>query len=444
MLSRFQKYIEDKILAAKSDRLLAAVSGGIDSMVMIHLLRSSGYKIAIAHCNFGLRGKESDDDEAFVREYAETHALPYFIEHFNTKEYARARKISIQMAAREIRYEWLEQIRNDCDYQSIAIAHNLDDSIETLFLNISRGTGIRGITGIPVRAGNIIRPLLFASRAEISDYVRTHQISFREDSSNVEEMYRRNFIRHSIVPLFRKMNPSFSQSVAQMFGNLNQVRQIYLDEMSRIEKEVVVIRPGETRIHIEALRKHNSFELFLQEFLSVSGFSPATIAQIAGSSESESGRSFYSPTHRIIKDRDDFILTLRESGLEKKYYIDEDTTQIAQPIEIEFEQLDESADFQIPRDTSIACLDLHSLHFPLVLRKWQKGDYFQPFGMQGLKKLSDFFIDNKLSLIEKENTWILASGNKVAWVVGYRIDDRFRITPGTRRIWMATIREAGK
>jgi tRNA(Ile)-lysidine synthase len=444
MLSRFQKYIEDKKLAAKADRLLAAVSGGIDSMVMIHLLNSSGYKTAIAHCNFGLRDQESDEDAAFVRQYAETHDLPYFIEHFNTIEYARARKISIQMAAREIRYEWLEQIRNDCDYQSIAIAHNLDDSIETLFLNISRGTGIRGLTGIPVKTGNIIRPLLFASREEITVYAHKHQIPFREDSSNIEEKYRRNFIRHSIVPLFREINPSFSQAAAQMFENLNQVRQIYLDEMNRIEKKVIAIRPGETRIRIEDLRKQNSSELFLQEFLSVSDFSPATVAQIAGSLDSESGRSFYSPTHRIVKDRNDLILTLRESGLEKKYYIDEDTTQITEPIQIDFLQVDAGSDYKVPRDPAIACLDLHTLHFPLVLRKWQKGDYFQPFGMQGLKKLSDFFIDNKLSLIEKENTWILVSGNKVVWVVGYRIDDRFRITPRTSKIWMASIREAGK
>lgn len=441
MITDFQEFVLKHRLLKPGDKILLALSGGIDSIVLFHLLMAAGYKVGIAHCNFGLRGKESDEDEAFVRNIAENHSVPYFIESFNTPEYARARKLSIQMAARELRYEWLEQIRDDCDYRYIAIAHNLDDNIETLLMNITRGTGIRGLAGIPVKSGSLVRPLLFAKREEITEFARSNGISFREDSSNSSDKYRRNFIRHKIIPLFSELNPSFIESAGQLIENMNQVKTMYLNEIEKIEKEVTQVFPFETRINIDALKNKTSAGFFLHEFLSVVGFSSGIIGQIQKSFDAEPGKVFYSPTHRLLKDRNYLILTSRDSGVETKYYIDEDVPELFQPLSIDFELIDRPADFKIPRDNSMACLDFHQLHFPLVLRKWQKGDYFHPIGMEGLKKLSDFFIDHKLSLVEKENTWILASGNKIVWVVGYRIDDRFKITPKTTKIWTARLTE---
>ena len=441
MITGFQEFILKHRLFKPGDKILLALSGGIDSMVLFHLLHSSGYKVSIAHCNFKLRGKESDEDEAFVRNIAEKHAVPYFIECFNTTEYARARKLSIQMAARELRYEWLEQIRDDCDYRYIAIAHNMDDNIETLLMNITRGTGIKGLTGIPVKSGSLVRPMLFAKREEIVEFAHSNEIFYREDSSNSSEKYRRNFIRHRIIPLFNELNPSFIESAGQMIENMNQVKTLYLKEIEKIEKEVTQVLPFETRINIDALKNKSSAGFFLHEFLSVMGFSPGIIGQIQNSFDAEPGKVFYSPTHRLLKDRTHLILTSRDSGVGMKYYIDEDVPELFQPLSIDFELIDRPDDFRIPTENSVACLDYYQLHFPLVLRKWQKGDYFQPIGLGGLKKLSDFFIDNKLSLVEKENTWILASGNKIVWVVGYRIDDRFKITPKTTKIWIAKLIE---
>lgn len=437
MLKRFQEYIQSVFSIPAGSRILVAVSGGIDSMVLLHLIHASGFKAIVAHCNFGLRGKESDDDEALVRETAAKYNLPFFIEFFQTAEYARARKISIQMAARELRYEWLEQIRSDCDYSCIAIAHNLDDNIETMLLNLTRGTGIKGLSGIPMRSGYIIRPLLFAKREEIQEYARTNNISFREDSSNTDDKYRRNFIRHKIIPLFRELNPSFTETAGNLIENLNSVKDLYLKEMQKLQKMAVEVIPGETRISIQVLREMENPTLFLHEYLSPLGFSPRIIYQVVQTFDSEPGKIFYSSTHKLIKDRDFFLLAKRDSATETRYYIDEDITELHQPLDLFIEIKEWKEGFIIPGDSSIACLDFHELHFPLILRKWQKGDYFQPLGLQGLKKLSDFFIDKKLSLIEKANTWVLASGNKIVWVIGHRIDERFKIKPGTSKIWLA-------
>jgi tRNA(Ile)-lysidine synthase len=441
MITGFQEFILKHRLFKPGDKILLALSGGVDSVVLFHLLTATGYKVSIAHCNFGLRGKESDEDEAFVRNIAEKHSVPFFIENFNTAEYARARKLSIQMAARELRYEWLEQIRDDCDYRYIAIAHNMNDNIETLLMNITRGTGIKGLAGIPVKTGSLVRPLLFAKREEIAEFADRKEISYREDSSNSNDKYRRNFLRHRIIPLFNELNPSFIESAGQLIENMSLVKTMYLNEIEKIEKEVTRVLPFETRIDINALKNKSSAGFFLHEFLSVVGFSSGIIGQIQKSFDAEPGKVFYSPTHRLLKDRNHLILTSRDSGVEMKYYIDEDITELFQPLSVDFELIDRTSDFKIPRDNSIACLDFHQLHFPLVLRKWQKGDYFHPIGMEGLKKLSDYFIDQKLSLVEKENTWILASGNKIVWVAGFRIDDRFKITPKTSKIWIARIKE---
>ena len=441
MISGLKEFILKHQLFKPEDKILVALSGGIDSMVLFHLLYHAGFKVSIAHCNFGLRGNESDEDEAFVKRIAEEIKVPYFTEFFQTSEYAKAHKQSIQMAARELRYVWLEQIRDECNYRYIAIAHNMDDNVETLLINLSRGTGMKGLAGIPVKSGSIIRPLLFARREDIVRYARKNLIEYREDSSNTSTKYRRNFIRHKIVPLFRELNPAFNTAASQLIENMTLVKNMYYREMERIGKDAVQISPLETRIRIEALRNNEYSGLFFNEFLSVLGFSSKIIGQIIRAFNSEPGKIFYSPTHRLLKDREFFILTSRDSGIEPKYYIDEDTPEISLPINMQFELHDNDEGFIIPNDPAIACLDYHQMHFPLILRKWQKGDYFQPLGMEGLKKLSDFFIDNKLSLVEKENTWILASGNRIVWVVGLRIDERFKITEKTTKVWVARLVE---
>lgn len=439
MLQQFLENIESRKLIEKGQRVLLAVSGGIDSMVLLHLLERSGFDYGIVHCNFHLRGEESDGDEQFVREQVEQHGTVSFFKDFDTEEYARLSGISIEMAARQLRYEYFEQIRVEHSFDLVATAHHQDDLIETFFLNLTRKTGIHGLTGIKEKNGNIIRPLLFADRSEIEKYAAKHFIEFREDSSNIEVVFQRNFLRHKILPLFSELNSAFKKNLLASISNLKEAEVIYDFVLENEKKELVKETNGQVLIDIELLKQSSFPKTVLLEILSEFNFNPTVVEEVLQSLDSSSGKQFYSRTHRLVRDREQLFISEQKEGEEKIYYIENDDMELFEPLDISIEKLDVRG-FNIIKDSKVGCIDADEITFPLLIRKWKQGDYFQPLGMQGMKKVSDFFIDQKIPLHEKENTWLLCSGKKIVWIMGHRLDERFKITPETRQVLKIQIR----
>ncbi|HEY4784801.1 MAG TPA: tRNA lysidine(34) synthetase TilS [Bacteroidales bacterium] len=432
-MSLFEKF-KQVIHTVPEKKFLLAVSGGIDSMVMMHLFYRLKSSCAVVHCNFQLRGEESDGDEAFVREQASKLYYKAFVTRFETEEYALENHLSIQMAARELRYTWFEKLLKVHQFDFISVAHNRDDAIETFFINLARGSGIAGLTGMRPTNGNVIRPLLSASRAEIEQYANENGITFREDSSNASDKYLRNYIRHQLIPDFEEAFPHFRETMAQNLEKLNDAYSFYkqavndeIDKITRLNEKLLFI-------DIPQLLTTPASKTVLFEILKNYGFSPATVDEIFNVTRAISGKQFVSATHKLVKDRDCFIVSELENEGNIRYYVDESTKAIENPIHLTLEILDKTMDFLIEKRPTLAFLDYDKLEFPLMLRKWQPGDYFAPLGMNGMKKLSDFFIDQKLSLIDKQNTWLLLSGNHIVWVIGKRIDDRFKVTETTQRI----------
>ena len=432
MLDKFLKNIN--LLLNQTDRkILIAVSGGIDSMVMLDLFMNSDFEIGIAHCNFNLRGDESDEDERFIRNIANDNNIMLFVNSFNTAEYAKQNGLSIQMAARELRYNWFIQLLNEHGYQKIALAHNLDDKIETFFLNLMRGTGLKGIKGMRASGNDIIRPILEISRSEIKDYATKNHIKYREDSSNASIKYLRNKIRHEVLPVLKECEPSFLKIMNDNMQRFDLAWEIYKEYIDTESNKIIENTGKIIRINISELKQNKNIESFAPY-----NFTQSVIGDILLCLDNQPGKQFFSPTHRCIKDRKYLIISKIEHTTIKKYYLEKDESQITKPISLSFNIEVNSPDFKINKSRYIAYLDYDKLIFPLILRKWEKGDFFQPLGMSGIKKVSDFFSDNKLSLYDKENTWIISSGEKIVWIVGYRIDDRYKITGNTKDILKIT------
>ncbi|MBI4648544.1 MAG: tRNA lysidine(34) synthetase TilS [Bacteroidia bacterium] len=439
MLNIFKQYIKANNLFNNTNRLLIAVSGGIDSVVLLDLIVKAGFKTGIAHCNFKIRSKESDHDEKFVRNLAKKYGLPVYINHFNTKKYAKEKGISVQMAARELRYEWFEQIRQEKNFDYIVIAHNRDDVAETFLLNLARGTGIRGLTGIKNKSGKIVRPLLFSTRKEIEKYCRFNNLSYREDSSNKSEKYSRNLVRHKIIPLFNKLNPDFSNTIIKNSEHLSEIQQIFNNTITeKLHKTFITNDNNIFEINIPKIRALQPLQTYLFEFLRLYNFTSSVTEKIIKSLDSQAGKLFYSPTHRLIKDRKNLIIHPIVQNNNIRFFIEKDTANIEFPLHLSIKRVSFRQNFSIPPEPAIACLDEDKIIYPLILRHWRSGDYFLPFGIKGKKKLSDFFTDLKLSVFEKENIWILETGDKIVWIVGHRIDNRFRISSGTKNILKIT------
>ncbi len=432
MEQEFINYIESKHLCLPNDRILLGVSGGIDSVCMFHLFRQLNYAVAVAHCNFQLRAEDSELDEKFVQNLASQFDIPFFSKKFDTQHIAKREGISIQMAARDLRYEWFEEIRDTYSYHYVAIAHNRDDVVETFLINLTRGSGIKGLSGIKAKSGNIIRPVLFASRAEIEEYVQNNNFDFREDASNKSTKYSRNLIRHEIIPLFEQLNPNFRNTIIENISRLKDTEEIYISHLNAVRESLIRKKDGYLLINLDKLRWLDPLETMLFEILNPYGFSLSQVKDIIRALDSIPGKQFYSATHRIIRDREDLIIDEITSTNPNNYYIDRDTEHIEIPLNLKFTNLRISDDFEILKSSKLGYFDLEKLEFPLVLRRWKRGDYFMPLGMNNLKKLSDFFIDSKLSIAEKEKVWILESINKIVWVIGYRIDERFKINESTR------------
>lgn len=434
MLHEFRRYIESDILTARNESILLAVSGGIDSMVMAHLFVKLGMKSGIAHCNFCLRGEDSDRDEEFVRDFAHKNKLPFFSERFSTKEYARNKSISVQMAARELRYEWFERIREENNYDRIAVAHNMNDNIETILLNLIRGTGLTGLTGIKPVAGKIIRPLLFASRQKIEKFCNDNGITFREDKSNAETKYSRNKIRHLVIPLLKEINPSIEESLTETSLILSDTDKILSEYITRIRLESSSEDRRGISYDIEKLNSFKPGRTLLFEIFKPYGINGAIAGDLLNILSSKSGKQVITKTHRITKNRNRLLITpfdkLRPFQCEIK--IPEDLSYVPGVEEVKI--MEKHPGIKIPEERHIAYIDLDKIIFPMAVRYWKRGDYFYPLGMKERKKLSDYFIDRKYALQEKEKALILESGGNVVWIFGERIDDRYKITKSTSKI----------
>jgi len=405
-------------------------------VVMSHMFHAAGYDCAMAHCNFQLRGEESDRDEAFVRELAGSLEMPVYVKRYKADKVAEEKGISIQMAARELRYNWFRTLLKEESLDLLATAHNKNDSVETFFLNLSRGAGIRGLKGIAPRRGHIIRPMLFATRREIETYRQELGISYREDASNFETKYQRNKIRHDVIPVMEQLNPGFIESMCRSMNQLGEMNLIYQETLDQKRSVLFKEHQGRIIIDLRELASLHPLKTWLYELFSPFGFSRSQCESIEKIMKAESGRRSISPSHQLYKDRDQLILIPSPRDAFDRYYLDGPEKHSHLPFSMDMEVLEREELGEIPRDPRIACLDLDLVQFPLTIRRWVYGDYFYPLGMDQIKKLSDYFVDNKIPVPEKESTWIMASGKKIVWIMGQRIDHRFRITDNTQRVLM--------
>lgn len=434
MLEAFKQYLFTKCGYQPGKRVLLTVSGGIDSMVMWQLFEQSEIPYGIAHCNFKLRGPESDADAQFVVSHADRLGIPCFTTTFDTDAYACERKISIQMAARDLRYEWFEKTRQKYDYQFIATAHNQNDVAETFLINASRGSGLKGLTGIkPLSGKYLIRPLLFASRHSIAEFVALNNINFREDASNASIKYTRNKIRHKILPLLQEINPSIVQTLFETANKLADTEMLFNLMFNDFKNKFIENNEKETIISLDKLNALESKSAFLYFALYEFGFNGAQIEDISRDMQNESGKIYYSPTHRLLRDRTMLIVRTipAVSSASHNYYIEKVTENTIEPLRLTFQQIDYNGNFDLHTEKNIALLNANSIEYPLLIRKWKQGDYFMPLGMPHFVKLSDYFINQKFTLFEKEDVWLLCSGSKIVWIIGQRIDDRFKITNNT-------------
>lgn len=435
MLEKFESFVSDNNLFSKDDRILIALSGGVDSVVLSHLMCRANYKISLAHCNFHLRDEESNRDEAFVRRWAKENNIPLFVKEFDTYQYMKENKLSLEMAARDLRYNWFNSLLESEGFTCLCTAHHLDDSIETFFINLLRGTGIAGLHGIKVKNDKIVRPLLFATREEILSYAKQNNISYVEDSTNSETKFTRNKIRHNLFPVLREINPNFEFALKKDIEYLNDTEFIFRREIEKTKKEIIETEQEVIKINISKLKQLNPMKIYLYEILSEYGFNETNINDILSCLDENSGKQFFSKTHRLVKDRQYiFIDVIKNNTTNDFFLIDNCQSSLIHPLKMQIELLRDLKFINISKDKNIAMLDADLLKFPLVLRKWRQGDSFVPFGMRKEKKLSDYFTSNKYSLLDKENQWILCSEEKIVWLVAERIDNRFRISNKTKNI----------
>lgn len=442
MLNDFLKNIREHKIAMKGDRILAAVSGGIDSMVMADLLQKAGLLAGIAHCNFQLRGRESLLDEQLVRKFAEKTGVPFHSIRFATRVYARKKGISIEMAARELRYDWFRRISEEEGYDAIAVAHNMNDNIETLILNLVRGTGIAGLTGMKTDSGNIIRPLLFAARKSIREYQEKNKIPFREDRTNADTIFIRNKIRHEVIPVLREINPSVESTINETACRLEGIYDFISGETSKIRKSVFREEGEEIIVNIIKLAPYINNKALLYELFRPYGVSGSLVKDIQSISKGRTGKQVLTGTFRILRNRGDIIIS-KQNENELGQHTAAGPADLRKCPQIASVRT-VAADRKMVIDTGpgSASLDFHKICFPVTIRKWQNGDFFYPFGMNRRKKLSDFFTDIKLSRFDKEKVMILESGGQIAWIIGWRIDNRFRITKTTRKVLVLKARSS--
>lgn len=404
----------------------------MDSMVMLNLFKEAGYTFGVAHCNFQLRGEDSMKDEVFVKDACLEKNIPFYCKRFETDEYATEKNLSIQMAARDLRYAWFDEVVNAEGYDFLATAHHLNDSLETILLNLTKGTSVQGLSGIPLKNGKIIRPMLFASHDMIKGYADVHQLKWREDLSNATDDYQRNFIRHQVVPKLKELNPSIEdtlhKSLAKIYGALELINHGKFE----LEKQFKKTEEG-LRIPKRAIEKFENVAAILWEVAHHYGFNLEQCQSAIQALHGQPGKKFISMHFQLTIDRDEIVISKRVEDWESVVIAKDDNHASLGPFSLDLKSVDNS-ELRFSQDKHEAIVDQDKLTFPIVWRKWKPGDHFYPMGLEHKKKLSDFLIDNKVSLPAKEFVTVLESGGEIVWVVGHRIDNRFKITPQTRSV----------
>ena len=439
MLQEFQQHIHKNFPFLKEKKLLIAVSGGIDSIVLCDLLNKSQYSFSLAHCNFRLRGMESEKDEEFVKNLAKQNQQECFVKKFDTEVYANQNKISIQMAARDLRYDWFDELMQKHHFDYLLTAHHADDNLETVLINLIRGTGLEGLTGIPKINNKKVRPLLPFSRKEIEIYAKEQNLLWREDKSNAETKYFRNKLRHDILPLLKEMNPNILESFSKTLKHLQGSKQIVDDRINKIKGEVIITSGKSLKFKAQNLKSLNNPKAYLYALLKDYGFTEWD--DVYDLLSAQPGKQIFSKSHRLVKDRDYLLLNeiSKEISTSATFEISDKQKDILfNGLKMKLEEINKKEfkkeEYFKNDSNNFIFVDIEKLHFPLTVRKWEKGDYFYPFGMQGKKKLSKYFKDKKLSILEKENIWLLCCKNEIIWVINNRLDNRYKITNNTKKI----------
>lgn len=454
---KFFQHLKQFSFIQQQQRQLLAVSGGVDSVVLCDLMFAAGYDFAIAHCNFQLRGAESERDEQFVRGLGEKYNKEVLVKRFETEKYAADKKVSIQVAARELRYDWFKEVVNEqgtlnneqltlhnelttynlqptTNIHYILTAHHANDNIETVLMNFFKGTGISGLHGILPLQGKIFRPLLVAKKDELVAYASEKKLSFVEDSSNLSDKYTRNFFRHNFIPLLKEVYPNVEDNLLNNIQRLKETEELYIESVKLHKKRLLEHKGNEVHIPVLKLQKTPAMATVIYEIIKDFGFNAAMVNEVVELLSSETGKYVSSASHRIIKNRNWLIISPLQTTVAANILIEETNKKVAfSSGELNFELAD-GYGFKIPAANTIAALDFAEITFPLLLRKWKQGDYFYPLGMKKKKKLSKFFIDQKLSKTEKENVWILEMNAKIIWIIGHRIDDRLKIKQSTKEV----------
>lgn len=436
MQKDFIEYIQKQELFETNQQVLLTISGGIDSSVMFDLfLKTQKYSFGVAHCNFGLRNKEADKDEEFVRQLCQKNQIPFYTKLFDTKTYAEKHKVSIQMAARDLRYAWFEEILRTKHYHLIATAHHKNDVLETVLLNLTHGTGIAGLHGILPKNKNIVRPLLFASKIDIEDYAKENNIEWREDASNAEDKYERNLIRNQVVPVLKKLNPNLENTFSQTVEKLGQTESVFLTKVKEIAKTACKKIQETYFIDLAVFEEIDNSLIILYQVLQKFGFSYLQTQEIWLKREEQSGKIFETKNFSLVKDRKQLVIANNISTKNITHLIFKNQQKIDNLfLTLDFEEIIVDKNFEIDKNPNIAYLDLAKLKFPLKLRVWQEGEKFYPLGMKNQKKISDFLINAKIPLNLKNRVFVLLSDNKITWLVGQRIDNRFKITSNTKKV----------
>lgn len=439
-----------KLHVIQKERHLIAVSGGIDSVVLCHLMVAAGYDFAIAHCNFKLRGQESERDAQFVQSMGAAYGKQVWVKECNTEEYAQQHNVSIQVAARELRYAWFAQLLREngpdnkgglelSPHTYLLTAHHANDNIETVLMNFFKGTGIAGLHGILPVHGKIIRPLLFATKNELLTYAKQHNLAHVEDSSNSGDKYTRNFFRHQLFPLLQSRYPMVEENLLRNIERFREAEDLYSQAIAIHKKKLLAYKGSEVHIPVLKLKKSQPVSTILFEIIKDYGFTSAQVKEANNLLDSNSGKYIESATYRLLKNRQWLIIAPIKTEEAAHIIIEKQDKQIVFSAgEMHISVRDWSSRFETTTLSNTALINLNEIRFPLLLRRWKRGDYFYPLGMRKKKKLSRFFIDQKLSAIQKENIWVLEMDKKIVWIVGYRLDDRFKILPGTQKVLQIT------